>query len=116
MKEGEIPGKHAAKAIPPAVLQDTIAKGKFGLSDPRSLTANVIKAFTAGFGIRTRSEMYNILNGDVKDGSLKSNGIPEYIELSERIPKMKRGKSGKGGQREYKPRIGSDDENPENFL
>ena len=116
MKEGEIPGKHAAKAIPPAVLQETIAKGKFGLSDPRSLTANVIKAFTAGFGIRTRSEMYNILNGDVKVGPLKSNGIPEYIELSERITKTRRGKCGKGGQRDYKPRIESDDEDPENCL
>ena len=116
MKEGEIPGKHASKAIPKQVLVDAIAKGKFGLSNPRSLTANVIKAFTAGFGIRTRTEMYNIKNGDIKVGPLKANGLPEYIELGERITKTRRGKSGKGGQREYKPRIEGDDENPENCL
>ena len=130
MREEEIPGKHAPKAISKTVLAEAIAKGKFGNSDPRALTASGIKAFQAGFGIHTRTEMYNILNGDIEVGPLKRNGIPEYIEQGERITKMRRGKGGKGiyeqllniflhncaGKREYKPRIESDDEKPENCL
>lgn len=96
MKEGQIPGKHAPKAIPMEVLVEAIAQGKFGHSDPKALTASVIKAFQAGFGIRNRSEMYNIFNSDVEVGPLKVNGVPEYIELGERITKMRRGKGGKG--------------------
>ena len=40
--------------------------------------------------------MYNIINSDVEVWSLKANGVPEYIELGERINKMRRGKGGKG--------------------
>jgi hypothetical protein len=40
--------------------------------------------------------MYNIFNSDVEVGPLKVNGVPEYIELGERITKMRRGKGGKG--------------------
>ena len=96
MKEGQIPGKHSPKAIPREVLAEVIAQGKFGNSDPRALTASVIKAFQAGFGFRNRTEMYNIINSDVEVGPLKANGVPEYIELWERITKMRRGKWGKG--------------------
>ena len=96
MKEGEIPGKHAAKAIPKEVLAEAISQGKIGYEEPRGLTANVIKAFQAGFGIRNREEMYNIINRDIEIGPEIINGIPEYIELGERITKMRRGKGGKG--------------------
>ena len=56
----------------------------------------MIKAFQAGFGIRNRTEMYNIINSDVEVGPRKVNGVPEYIELGQRITKMRRGKWGKG--------------------
>ena len=49
--------------------------------------ANVIKSFQACFGIRNRDEMHSIRNGDIEIGPLKANGIPEYIELRERIMK-----------------------------
>ena len=113
-KLGEIPGKNAKKAIPQEVLAEVIAKGKIGFDDPRALTANVVKSFQAGFGIRNREEMYSIQNGDIEVGPLKANGIPEYIELSERITKTRRGKS--GHMREYKPRIVSNDDKPGNCL
>ena len=96
MKEGEIPGKHASKAIPKEVLVEAISQGKFGNLEPRGLTANVMKAFQAGFGIRNRTEMYNICIKDIEVGPLKMNGVPEYIELGERITKMRRGKGGQG--------------------
>ena len=129
--EGEIPGKHAAKAIPKEVLAEVIAKGKIGFDDPRALTANVVKSFQAGFGTRNREEMYSIQNGDIDIGPLKMNGVPEYLELSERITKTRRGKRGQGifqtlidsrlfffliAEREHKPRIESDDTKPENCL
>ena len=95
-KDGEIPGKNAAKAIPKDVLAETIAQGKIGYDEPRALTANVIKAFQGGFGIRNRTEMYNIMNGDIEIGPMKINGVPEYIELGERITKMRRGRRGQG--------------------
>ena len=113
-KQGEIPGKNASKAIPQNVLAEVIAKGKIGFDDPRSLTANVIKSFQAGFGIRNREEMYSIQNGDIEIGPLKANGVPEYIELSERITKTRRGRTGQA--REYKPRIDSNDEKPANCM
>ena len=95
-KDGEIPGKNAAKAIPKDVLAETIAQGKIGYDEPRALTANVIKAFQGGFGIRNRTEMYNIMNCDIEIGPMKMNGVPEYIELGERITKMRRGRRGQG--------------------
>ena len=113
-KQGEIPGKNASKAIPQNVLAEVIAKGKIGFDDPRSLTANVIKSFQEGFGIRNREEMYSIQNGDIEIGPLKANGVPEYIELSERITKTRRGRTGQA--REYKPRIDSNDEKPANCM
>ena len=131
VREGEIPGKNAAKAIPNEVLAEVIAQGMIGYDGPKSLTANVIKSFQAGFGIRNREEMYEIRNRDVEIGPAKLNGVPEYIELGERITKTRRGKRGQGehnisnldlknncfkGSRDHKPRIESDDLQPENCL
>ena len=96
VREGLIPGKNASKAIPKEVLAEVISKGKIGYDDPRALTANVIKSFQAGFGIRNREEMYEIKNSDIEMGPLKPNGVPEFIELGERITKTRRGKRTQG--------------------
>ena len=101
-REGEIPGKNAPKPIPREVLVATISQGKIGYDDPKSLTANVIKSFQAGFGIRNRQEMYQIMNCDIEVGPLKTDGLPEYLELGERITKMRRGKRGQGMNFIYK--------------
>ena len=93
--EGDIPGKNAAKAIPKEVLAEVIAKGKIGFDDPRALTANVVKSFQAGFGTRNREEMYSIQNGDIDIGPLKMNGIPEYLELSDKLRRQEGGKGSK---------------------
>ena len=91
VKEGKIPGENASKPIPLEVLVDVVAQGNIGLDSPRALTANVIQCFEVGFGIRSGAEMYEIRNGDIKIGPMKQNGIPEYIELGERMTKKRRG-------------------------
>ena len=131
VKAGKIPGINASNPIPQEVLAEVSAQGKIGLGDPRALAANVIQCFEVGFGIRSRTEMYEIMNGDIKIGPLKPNGVPEYIELGERMTKTRRGKRGQGkimqwrilllclfskGSREFAPRIDSNDEKPENCL
>ena len=80
----------------------TISQGKIGYDDPKSLTANVIKSFQAGFGIRNRQEMYQIMSCDIEVGPLKTDGLPEYLELGERSTKMRRGKRGQGLKFNYK--------------
>ena len=96
VKAGKIPGINASNPIPQEVLAEVSAQGKIGLGDPRALAANVIQCFEVGFGIRSRTEMYEIMNGDIKIGPLKPNGVPEYIELGERMTKTRRGKRGQG--------------------
>lgn len=96
VQEGEIPGKNASKPIPKEVLVEVIAQGKIGTDNPKALTANVIQCFETGFGIRSRTEMYEIMNGDITVGPLKQNGVPEFIELGERLTKMRRGMRGHG--------------------
>ena len=81
-------------------MAEVIAQGKIRYDGPKSLTANVIKLFQTGFGIRNREEMYEIRNGDVEIAPARLNGLPEYVELGERITNW-RGKRGQGEHNIY---------------
>ena len=74
---------NAAKPVPKEVLAETFAQGKIGCNSPKSLTAYVIACFEMGFGIRSRQEMYDIKNIDIKRSNNLIDGIPEFIELDE---------------------------------
>ena len=107
VKEGKLAGMNAAKPVPKEVLTGTFAQGKIGCNSPKSLTAYVIACFEMGFGIRSRQEMYDIKNMDIKRSSNLIDGIPEFIELDERMTKVRRGNR-KQGTRVAVPRIYSD--------
>ena len=95
-KEGLIPGMNASKPIPKAVLAKVHASGEIGMKDPKSLTAKVIMNFQVGFGIRNGEEMHEIRNKDLKLGPLNGEGIPEFLELAERVTKTRRGSKAQG--------------------
>ena len=115
VREGKLPGINASKPIPKEILAEVAAQGNIGVDNPKALAARVIQCFEVGFGIRCGAEMYEILNSDIKVGPMKQNGIPEYIELKERITKTRRGQRGQGA-RHFIPKIDSDDDDPDSCM
>ena len=65
-----------------------------------------------GFGCRAKKEVYHCQNEDLIEGPLEK-GLPQWIELSKRITKMRRGK--KKDVREVEGRIYLDNQHPEIF-
>ena len=93
---GETVGKHASEPVPPEVLWEAWSQGVLGNKDPHSLLAAVKLHLQTGFGCRSQTEMYNILNGDIEEGKERSDGLPSFLKLSERCTKTRSGKNGQG--------------------
>ena len=115
VREGKLPGQNASRPIPKEILAEVAAQGNIGVDNPKALSARVVQCFEVGFGIRCGAEMYEIMNSDIKVGPMKQNGIPEFIELGERITKTRRGQRGQGA-RQFIPKIDSDDNNPDGCM
>ena len=111
-ENGEIPGKHASRAIPPEVLSTCWNKGVFGKRDPRSLQAAIVLQIQIMFGTRARKELHGMTNSDVVPGPPRPDGLPQYYEFSERLTKTRTGVNGQGA-RESIPRMYPDDARPE---
>ena len=95
-EEGEIPGKHASKAVPLEVMAEAIKQGLIGWDAPKPLVTLVIKNLSSGFGTRSRTELYQMTNSDVLLGPRREDGVYSYLELSERVTKTRTGNRGQG--------------------
>ena len=95
-EEGEIPGKHASKAVPLEVMAEAIKLGVIGWEAPKPLVTLVIKNLSSGFGTRSRTEPYQMTNSDVVLGPVREDGVYAYLELSERVTKTRTGNRGQG--------------------
>ena len=95
-EEGEIPGKHASKAVPLEVMAEAIKQGVIGWEAPKPLVTLVIKNLSSGFGTRSRTEPYQMTNSDVVLGPVREDGVYSYLELSERVTKTRTGNRGQG--------------------
>ena len=62
-----------------------------------------------GFGCRAKEECHAVLNEDLVFGREDKEGIPDYVQLSERITKTRRGSV--NDVREMEGRIYADNEN-----
>ena len=107
----EVAGKHAKKAIPAKCLALAYAKDKLGTSNPQALSATVALGAMGSWGCRLKEENYSITNGDLVYGPVDDGGVPEYIQLSERLTKVMRGQRREA--RELDKRMYADKERPE---
>jgi hypothetical protein len=68
-------------------------------------------ALISNLGFRANFEVYNIQNEDIIFRPVGEGGVPQWIELSERVTKTRRGKT--HNIRELDPKVFPDNENPE---
>ena len=113
---GEIPGKNASRSIPVEDFAKARAAGTIGTASPKALVAAVTANFIFGFGVRAKAELYNMKNSDIELGPINKEGLPEFLQLSERITKTRRGNQGLKGARAYKPTISLDNDNKEKCM
>ena len=107
---GESLGKQASRSVSEDTMKLAFEKGTLGRTNPRALVTTIQHLMMTGFGCRAKKEIYHCQNEDLIEGPLEK-GLPQWIELSERITKMKRGK--KKDVREVKGRIYLDNQHPE---
>ena len=109
--EGRGAGCDAKRPVTPEHLQRAISSGTIGRECPKSLVTSVYLGAVLGWGCRAGAECHMIQNQDLIYGPInRKSGVPEWIELSERITKTRGGNP--GDERELIPRIFPDDEFP----
>jgi hypothetical protein len=104
-------GCDAKRSLQPKHLISALQKQTIGRDSPKALSTSVYLAAVLGWGCRTGAECHMITNEDLILGQRRRDGIPEYIELSERITKTRRGNP--GDERELEPKLFPDDDYPE---
>ena len=109
--EGRGAGCDAKRPVKPEHLAAALEFGSVGRDAPRPLITAAYLATVLGMGCRTGAECYMIQNGDLTYGPLSIHGVPQWIELAERITKTRKGNP--GDERELIPRLFPDDEYPE---
>jgi len=109
---GQRPGLHKSQAFPPEVLAEAWAKGAFGSSNPKALTAALIIHCGPSFGIRGKEEFADIRVEDFIPGPRRADGVLSNIRYSERKTKTRRGVDGQGA-RNIEPIMYPDDQRPE---
>ena len=103
-KAGETAGKYRSEPIQDHHIALLWEKKKFGREDPKALITTVHSLLTTVMGFRANTEVYNLRNEDVVFSStLTKNGLPEKIEVSERVTKTRQG--GKGEVRDLRPAV-----------
>ena len=110
-KDGQRPGINKSSSVKPEDVKKAVDSGNLGRSNPDALVATVQFQLMVGFGCRAVEEIHAICNKDIIKGPLTSNGEPEYLELSERITKTRRGV--KNQEREIAGRVYQDSSCPE---
>ena len=109
--EGRGTGCDAKRPVTQAHLAAALQAGTIGREAPKPLLTAVYLSFVMGMSCRTGNECHMIQNGDLTFGPLSKTGVPQWIELAERITKTRSGNT--GDERELTPRIFPDDEFPE---
>ena len=87
-----------------------LGEGALERSGPRSLLSTVYFSLISNLGFRANLEVYDIQNEDVIFGPEGKGGIPEWIEISERVTKTRRG--GSHSIRDLVQKVFADQENP----
>ena len=110
--EGRGAGCDAKRPVTSEHLRLAIAAGSIGRGGPKSLVTSVYLGAVLGWGCRAGAECHMIQNKDLIAGPVdRKTGVPEWIELSERVTKTRTGNP--GDERELIPRIFPDDEFPD---
>jgi hypothetical protein len=109
--QGGRPGKNASKPVSAETVQLAYKKGTLGRKNPRALVTSVHSIMMTGFGSRAIKEAYQVTNEDIIYGPAEQEGLPKWIELSERITKTRRGR--KNEVRDVEGRIYLDNQHPE---
>jgi hypothetical protein len=106
---GEVRGKHGSKAIQPKHFAQALKQGKFGAGSPQALNATIVKILMGLCGFRARDEIRIINNCDLIPSKECVDGVPNSLQISERISKMLRGAK---GTREITPTIYANHNDP----
>jgi hypothetical protein len=109
--DGERPGKHKAKPFKDEHIAKCWEEKLLGRHSPKALVTTVHFAMLHNFGSRANFEPYNVKNIDLVYGQIGKDGVPDKMELSERITKTRRG--GQHDIRDWTPAIYADKENPD---
>ena len=108
---GQRPGKHKTRPFKDEHILLCWQKKKLGRRYPRSLVSTVHLVLLSNLGFRANKEVCDIQNEDIIMGPVGEGGVPQWIELSERVTKTRRGKT--HNIRELDPKVFPDHENPE---
>jgi len=110
-KDGQVPGKMRAEAFQDKHLAECWDKKTLGRDNPDALAATVHGICIMQLGFRAKQECYNLRNADFIFGKEGKHGIPEKVEVSERITKTRQGEL--HGVRNLRPVIYADHVNPD---
>ena len=110
-KAGKRPGINSAQSLTTQQLKQLMESDGMSRDNPRGLISLVHYILMTGFGCRARDECRAITNGDVVFGPESSiEGLPQYLSLSERITKTRRGS--KNDKRDVEGRVYLDQDFP----
>ena len=110
--EGRGSGCDAKRAVTNEHLSSALGAGTIGRDAPKPLVTSVYLASVLGWGCRAGAECHMIQNQDLIFGPVnEKSGVNDWIELSERVTKTRKGNP--GDERELVPKIFPDDEFPD---
>ena len=110
-KEGQVPGKMRTEAFQDEHLAECWEKKTLGRDNPDALLSTVHGVCIMQLGFRAKKECYNLHNEDFIFGKVGNHGIPDKVEVSERITKTRQGEL--NGVRNLRPVIYADHANPD---
>ena len=91
-EEGRGSGVNAKRSIKPEHFRMALEGGSIGRDNPRALVTSAYIAFTLGMGCRAVSEVHMVRNKDLQYGPTGKHGVPQWIELGERVTKTRKGR------------------------
>jgi hypothetical protein len=110
----KLPGVNASKPISREDLEVAWRAGALGTGSPKAAAATMVLNMIGMCGFRSCAEVYNLQNGDFKPSLASVAGVPNFIDVDERISKMRRGH--KGGSRVLKAKLFADHKNPARLI
>ena len=106
----KLPGVNASKPISREDLEVAWRADALGTGSPRAAAATMVMNMIGMCGFRSCTEVYSLQNKDFKPSLASVRGVPDFIDVDERISKMRRGH--KGGSRVLKAKLFADHKNP----
>ena len=71
-------------------IEKCFSAGTIGHDNPKALLTLVMYFLMSNFDCNTRKEVYNLVNSDFIYGPLNNSKEPEYVQLSERVLKLRK--------------------------